>query len=72
MHAATTTGARGTARLVIKGVLMAVDIRATTIKGARGLAWTTAEGECMAIDICAATIKEVRGDMAKVMERPHW
>ena len=39
MHAAAT-GARGTARLVIKGVPMAVDMRTTTIKGARGTVWT--------------------------------
>ena len=61
MHAATTTGARGTERLVIKGVPMAVDMRTTTIKGARGTAFTTAEGECMTIDMCAATIKGARG-----------
>jgi hypothetical protein len=61
MHAATTTGARGTERLVIKGVPMAVDMRTTTIKGARGTAWTTVEGECMTIDMCAATIKGARG-----------
>ena len=61
MHAATTTGARGTERLVIKGVPMAVDMRTTSIEGARGTAWTTVEGECTTIDMCAATIKGARG-----------
>ena len=40
MHTATTTESRGTARLMIKGVPMAVDMRTTTIKGARGTVWT--------------------------------
>ena len=61
VRTATIKGACDAAKLVVKGMYVAIGMRFATIKGACGAAELAVEGESMAVGMRAATIKGACG-----------